>query len=243
MATLYGIAQSPWTERARWALDHHRVAYAYHEHIPLLGEPLLRRAARKGGLSEDQPATVPLLVDGSVVATSSTAIARHAERVGRGASLFPAGKDVLRWDDLSQKMAEVGRAWLLRNLSRDRGAQREAVPWVVPGLLKGALAPSAALGAAFLRKKHAVVEDVDAAVARVLVPALQEVRRALGGGSYLEGAFSWADVCIATSLQAVRPHAKAPFGPATHAAWTNEELAREFDDLLMWRDAIVAKHR
>ena len=44
--TLYGLSLSPWTERARWALDHHGVAYDYHEHVPMLGEVLLRMKAR-----------------------------------------------------------------------------------------------------------------------------------------------------------------------------------------------------
>lgn len=242
MRTLYGIAQSPWTERARWALDHHQVAYTYHEHIPLLGEPLLRRAAKRGGIG-DRPATVPLLVDGDTVLTTSTDIAHHAEKIGRGAVLFPSGAAVEHWDELSQRMNDVGRAWVLRNVSHDRAAQRESVPWIVPGVLRGALASSAALGAAFLRRKHHVLEDVEGAVATTLRPALVEVRAALGGKPYLLDAFSWADVCIATSLQVVKPHARAPFGAAMVAAWTNEALAREFDDLLMWRDAVVAKHR
>jgi glutathione S-transferase len=243
MRTLYGIRQSPWTERARWALDHHRVEYTYHEHIPLLGEPLLRRAARRGGRSEG-PATVPLLVDDGGVKTSSTAIARHAEAVGKGESLFPEGVDVMTWDELSQEMADVGRAWLLRNLARDARLQREAVPAFVPGPLRGVFAPGSALAASFLSRKHGVSSDVDGAVHRILVPALERVRAALEGREYLAGdRFTWADVCIATSLQAVRPHAESGLGPATASAWANEELAEAFSDLLAWRDRLVAAHR
>lgn len=243
MRTLYGIGQSPWTERARWALDHHRVPYTYHEHVPLLGEALLRRAARRGGRSEG-PATVPLLVDDAGTKTSSTAIARHAEAIGEGEPLFPEGLDVMTWDELSQEMAEVGRAWLLRNLARDKAMQREAVPGFVPGPLRGLLAPGSALAASFLARKHGVLADVDGAVARILVPALERVRGALAGRDYLAGGrFTWADICIATSLQAVRPHATFPFGPATASAWANEEVAASAGDLLAWRDRVVAAHR
>ena len=46
MRTLYGLTQSAWTEKARWALEHHGIAYRYHEHVPVLGEVLLRLKAR-----------------------------------------------------------------------------------------------------------------------------------------------------------------------------------------------------
>ncbi len=47
MATLHGLSCSPWTWRARWALDHHRIDYDYREHTPMLGERRLRRLAEK----------------------------------------------------------------------------------------------------------------------------------------------------------------------------------------------------
>ena len=61
--TLYGVGYSPWTERARWALDHHRIAYRYREHLPMLGEPMLRRRARAAGQAKPtapQPACSPI---------------------------------------------------------------------------------------------------------------------------------------------------------------------------------------
>jgi glutathione S-transferase len=59
----------------------------------------------------------------------------------------------------------------------------------------------------------------------------------------LLSAFSFADVAIAATLQVLRPHSGADLGPATREAWTNEPLARDFSDLLAWRDAVYAKHR
>ncbi len=37
---LIGLHYSPWTEKARWALDRQRVPYAFEEHLPMLGEML-----------------------------------------------------------------------------------------------------------------------------------------------------------------------------------------------------------
>jgi glutathione S-transferase len=90
MRTLYGLSQSPWTEKARWALDHHSVAYRYHEHVPVLGELLLRAKARSR--PRGTKASVPLLTDGDAVLCSSLAIARHAESIGRGDPLASADR-------------------------------------------------------------------------------------------------------------------------------------------------------
>lgn len=107
-ATLYALIQSPWTERALWALEHHRIPFTYHEHLPMLGELLLRR---KAGASK---ATVPLLVDGQVAVMGSSAIAKHADAVGSGAPIHPAehAEVIERWSELADRMAHVGRAWL-----------------------------------------------------------------------------------------------------------------------------------
>lgn len=245
MRTLYGLAPSPWTERARWALDHHQVAYGYHEHVPMIGEPLLRRAARKGG--HEGRASVPLLSGEGETVMGSTAIAELAERVGRGSALLPpsARESIARWDALSERMTDVARAWLLRNLAADRTLQKDSLPKFFPSLLRGPLAMSAGLAATFLQKKYDVPTGaaLEAAVSDVLRPALAEVRAGLGGRPYLEEAFSWADITVATALQGLRAHPRVLSGAATAAAWANEALAREFDDLLMWRDALYAKHR
>ncbi|WP_239014942.1 glutathione S-transferase N-terminal domain-containing protein [Archangium violaceum] len=72
MRTLVGLGYSGWTEKARWAMDHHRLAYQYSEHIPLLGELRLRRHAPPGGRG-----TVPLLVEDSGITMGSYAIAQR----------------------------------------------------------------------------------------------------------------------------------------------------------------------
>ncbi len=240
MRTLYGLTQSPWTHRARWALEHHGITYRYHEHVPMLGEVLLRRKAKA------KKASVPLFADGSRTVMGSFEIARHAEANGRGASLFPRGRDaeIARWNDVAERMSNVGRAWVFERFASNREALAEALPSFMPGALRGALAPTTGMAVSFLVKKYAVPTDVDAEIAQVMRPALEEVRKALGGGKpYLLDGFTYADITVACALQSVRPHERAPMGPGTRALWTNEALASEFEDLLMWRDAIHRKHR
>jgi len=242
MRTLYGLRQSPWTERARWALDHHRVQYRYHEHVPMLGEVLLRLKAKP---KPGQKASVPLLVDGDQVLGSSLDIARHADALGGSTPLFPAGRidEVTRWADVSDRIIGVGRAQVLAGLRTSREAQREALPPFMPSLVRGALAPSAAAAALFIAKKHGVPGDPVEAAERTLRPALAEVRASLAGRTYLLDAFSFADVAIAASLRALRPEARAELGPATRAIWSNEAFAAEYADLLAWRDALYERHR
>jgi glutathione S-transferase len=241
MRTLYGLSQSPWTEKARWALDHHGIAYRYHEHVPVLGEVFLRLKSKR---PPGEKPSVPLLVDGADVLPSSLAIARHADGKGRGEPLFPREHEeaVLRWAEISDRIIDVGRVKVLRDLKKDRAAQREALPDFIPGALRGAFTPMATTASVFLAKKYGVARDFDREVEARLRPALEEVRRALKG-DYLEGRFTFADVAIAASLRTLTPESRASIGPATRALWTNDALAAEYADLLTWRDSLYRRHR
>lgn len=243
MRTLYGLSQSAWTEKARWALDHHSVAYRYHEHVPLLGELFLRAKARSR--PKGTKASVPLLADGDAAYCGSLAVARHADSIGRGEPLFPADRDhdVVRWAELSDRAIAAGRARVLAGLRVNRQAQREALPPFIPGALRGVLAPMASTAAMFIGSKYHVSRDPDAEGAAVLRPAFDELREALGGRPYLLGSFSFADIAMAAALQTLRVRERSPLGPGTRAIWENVALARDYEDLLGWRDALYAKHR
>jgi glutathione S-transferase len=245
MRTLYGLSQSPWTEKARWALDHHAVAYRYHEHVPVLGELLLRAKSRSR--PKGTKPSVPLLADGNVAFCSSLAIARHAESIGRGEPLFPKDRDdeVVRWAELSDRVIGAGRAKVLAGLRVNREAQREALPSFIPNMLRGAFAPMATTAAMFLGSKYEVSRHPDAEGEAVLRPAFDELRKELGTSRrpYLLGGFTFADIAMAASLQTLRARKRAPIGPATRAVWENVTVARDFEDLLEWRDALYAKHR
>ena len=249
MRTLYGLTQSAWTEKARWALDHHGIAYRYHEHVPVLGEVFLRLKARPR--PPGTKASVPLLVDGDQVLRSSLAIARHADELDRGEPgakpLFPSGQEseVERWADLSDRMIGAARVRVLVGLRKSRAAQREALPTFIPAPLRSLMTPMAVIAAMFLLSKYDAPRDADADAEadNVLRPALDLVRKELGGRATLLQDFTFADVAIAASLQALVPRALAPLGPATRAVWQNVALAREYEDLLAWRDEVYAKHR
>ena len=243
MRTLYGLSQSPYTEKARWALDHHAIDYRYHEHVPVLGEVLLRIKARSR--APGTKPSVPLLVDGDDVLLSSLAIARHADARGGADPLFPSELDaeIVKWTELSDEMIGAGRSRVMVGLRTNRDAQREALPPFIPGPLRGLMTPMASTAAAFLGSKYDVPRDADAEAEKTLRPALDAVRAALGDRVHILDRFTFADVAIASALQALRPPTRAPIGPATRDIWTNESLAGEYGDLLTWRDAIYATRR
>jgi len=127
-------------------------------------------------------------------------------------------------------------------LRKNKTAQREALPPFIPGPLRGVMAPMAATAAIFLSAKHAIPRDAAGEVEK-LPAVLDEVRRALGGGSFLLSGLTFADVAIAASLQVLRPRADAPFGPGTRAIWANEKIAADYEDLLAWRDKLYREQR
>ena len=108
MDTLIAIAQSPWSERARWALDHHGLPYSEQAHAPILGELSLRRkVGRWRG-----PVSVPILVREGRAIHGSHAIARLADSAGRGPSLFGQAREeaIARWSSIAEQGASAGRA-------------------------------------------------------------------------------------------------------------------------------------
>ncbi|MCP3139712.1 glutathione S-transferase family protein [Pyxidicoccus xibeiensis] len=242
MRTLYGLGYSGWTEKARWALEHHRVPYRYREHTPLLGEPALRWRTPRG-----VHPSVPLLVDEGGALTGSFVIAKRAEALGQGAPLFPpeATDTISRWEDTSERVLRVGRAQVVAALLHNPRAQVESLPAFLPGWLRGLLAPSARMGAHFIARKHRAASDVASAIQETVVPALEQLRAELGGRPYLRDDLTYADITAAAMLQLARPvdDRYMPLGPGTREVWTNESLAARFPDLLAWRDALYAKHR
>ncbi len=246
--TLFGLRQSPWTERARWALDHHGLAYTYHEHLPMVGELLLRRKARP---KDGQKPTVPLLADGDVTVMGSVEIARHAEKQSPGttARLFPAEQEAAigHWAGVAERITNVGRARYLQRLVGNKQALAESLPGFVPGGLRGVLAPSAGMAVRYLARKYDVEGDGDRAMELTARPLLEETREAIKDGGYILSrtgtGFSFADLALASTMQLLKPRAESKLGPATREMWTNEKLADEFEDLVAWRDTIYAKHR
>lgn len=247
MIELLGATYSPWTEKARWALDARGIAYTFVKYAPLIGELGLRK---KLGRWRGRVSVPVLTDDAGQVTADSAAIARWADGHGAGPSLFPRGREahVDHFVDLSERGLAAGRGASLRRVIADDDAVRELVP---RNLRK--LPFSTALGRFGVRRtlRKYGGHHVDAAAHTAeLVRLLEELRAALaaapgtGEPRTLLGAFSFADIAAAQMIAFAAPPAVGlKLGPASRRCYADPEVAAAFPDLVAWRDALYARHR
>lgn len=240
MPTFFHLPYSPWSEKARWALDHHGIDYEARTHVPLTGELLLRVRTRRfrGRLS------VPVLLTDERALFDSFEIAQYADEHGRGAPLFPPRlmHAIADWNVRSEAALAAGRSAAFRRALSDPATLEEGLAPLLPARLRRSMRFVARGGVAYMRRKYAT-EQVDEAA---LVEGLTALRRALAKhGRYVLGALTYADLTMAVVLQFVLPVADehVPLGPATRRTIGDPALAAEYPDLIAWRDELYARHR
>ncbi|HEY5851005.1 MAG TPA: glutathione S-transferase family protein [Lysobacter sp.] len=236
-ALLVGESFSPWTQKARWALEACGVDFGYREYTPTLSEPWLRWRMRQWSGS----VSVPVLLADAQLVRGSWDIARFAahhtgdDRLGDFAATAP-------WNELSEAALAEARTRVVRCVLSDSQALDEASAAVLPRPLRKPLRFVARDAARRLDRKYR----------HLLVPgslriALERTRAGLqaSGGDYLLGSFSYADIAMAVVLEGIAPVAKVepPLGPATRRCWSDPLLAAEFEDLLRWRERLMALAR
>jgi len=238
MPELISLSYSPWSEKARWALDHHRIAYTETEHQIMLGEARLRLKARR----PFGKVTVPVLIDGDHVYTDSLEIARYAEQNGRGEPLFPDPSAVELWNARSERGLAAGRVLLTERIAKDPRAKEEHLPPLLPDVARPVLRPLADVGIVFMRRKHGFDHTLRAR--QDLDDVLGMLREGLGRREHLLDGFSYADITMAMVLQVVKPvEGHMPLKPATERCWNDPELAEKYADLVAWRDRLFARFR
>jgi glutathione S-transferase len=241
---LISLHVSPWSERAKWALDHHRLTFEVVEHMPILGERRLRKLVGPG----KPRATVPVLVTGAEPITDSWDIALYADREGTGAKLIEKVHEaaIKGWVDLADQAMSAGRVLVLAGLLENGRALDAQNPRFVPRWLRPALRPMArSLTRAFVRKYDLPLADLEGQK-RICRGALDRLRSGLAAsGPYLEGTFSYADIAMATLLQGISPvdNRFIKLGRDLRAVWTQPDLASEYADLVAWRDRLYETHR
>lgn len=238
MPELLGLPYSPWSEKARWALDARGVPYTKKLYQPLLGELGLRRKLGKwrGTVS------VPVLTtdDGAVIA-DSIAIARWADQRGQGATLFPDDTAVDAVVALSDRGMAAGRALSLIRLLDDAEGIGEMVPKKMRRL-PGARG-IAKYGVRRTLRKYRGETDVASARAK-LAAVLDELRAALAGKQTLLAAFSFADIAATQILAFVEPPAFGlRLGEGTRRSFIDDDLRGRYGDLVTWRDHVYDRHR
>jgi glutathione S-transferase len=172
----------------------------------------------------------------------SFAIAEYVDARGSGARLLPPElkNAIAELNTVAEFVVEAGRG---RGIQLVMGDPEFAQAFLPAALRRLPLAAAASrLGSRMLARKY----HVDLSAARERMHAgLRSMRSALGGRAYVHPSFSYADILIATALHLIAPVAErfVPIDPTLRRVWKDEELAREFSDLIGWRDGIYAKHR
>ncbi len=246
MLTLEGLRYSPWTEKARWALDHHLIEYRYREHLIWAGMPLLRCRMRR--FSGD--ITVPVLFTGEGRwIMDSFQIARRADELGKEPKLFPEEKleEIRHWNERCEEAADAARGLVLHRMKTDTKARLAALPSWIPEAVRPSLDFVSRIGIDYIRREFRAEEkSYEEHRARVRSFALA-VREALAGGKefLVGGKFSYADVTVAGSLGIIRPVSREylRLPDAIREVWTDHEIASEFSDILSWRDRLYASRR
>lgn len=239
---LLGLPYSPWTEKARWALDVRHIPYTFVRYQPLVGELGLRRKlGRWRGV-----VSVPVLVadDGEVIA-DSTRIARWADAHGDGSALFPADHAAAldRFVEDSEHGLAAGRILSLRRVLGDDDALLELVPPSIARTAGRALATRiAAAGIRRTLRKYALASDP----LPILTAILDRLRAAIvaASGGPLLGTFTFADIAATQVLGFVEPPAFGlRIGAANRRSFTDPELRARYADVVRWRDATYDAYR
>lgn len=230
---LIGESFSPWSKKARWALEQCGLAYSYREYTPTLSEPGLRlRMGQWAGV-----VSVPVLFADANVYRGSWEIACFANKMAGDGRLGDL-ESVATWNGLSEDALAEGRTRVVRSIMDDPLALQESLPAFVPGFLRPSLRFLARDAVTRLDRKYAHLVKTGS-----LRNALMRTREGLAqaAGDYLLGRFSYADIAMAVVLEVVAPIARTepPLGPATQRCWNEAELAQEFQDLVDWRNRLA----
>jgi len=238
---LYWVEISPWSEKACWALDFHKLPYKKVEYLVWIMAPMLKLKTLTKRKFTDK-VTVPVLVDGKEVYTDSFDIAQYAENKANSEQLIPKAhyERIKRLDALSQRLLNVLRAQVFLKIRANYGAKAEKLSQLeVPEIMHGALMRMTDFFTDFLIKKYPTDESESA------FSLLEEIRTAIDDRPYVLDEFSYADITLAQPLQFVTPlpNQYINLGVQQRKTMEDTELAKEFEDLIDWRDRLYEKHR
>jgi len=246
---LHGIGYSSWTEKARWALHHHRIPYRYREHLIWLGMPAL---AARAGLPPEE-ITLPILLksdQGPIV--DSLEIARFAEKwrtqnpdSSSTEELFPEGllPEIKHYNLLSELLISRARLRLCHAILESPQAQEAMAPTFVPAFLRPLTRPLVRKATLYIMQEFDLHKKRPSEMDSMLIQALVGLNSAIEkaqGGFLLDGKFTYADITTAVALGSLRP-IQVVFDRLSEQhkkILTDSQLAASFPALLAWRDRV-----
>lgn len=231
---------SPWSEKARWALDWSGIGYENKAYTAMIGTPWLRYKTKQF----TGPVGVPVLLDGKEVLTDSFDIAMYANSKSARQdkqTLFPCENIAREWNQLSETALSIGRYNCVVEQLGNKQAQIEILPPFIPQALKPYSTWLAKNGLKYHLKKYKATDEGFKNFRSIL----DKLRGALADSEYILDEFSYCDIAMALAIQYVKPiesKYSAP-GPAVAECWANPALIDEYSDLVEWRDRLYDKHR
>ncbi len=237
---LFALPYSPWSERARWSLNHHQIPYIEHEYQPLLSEPKLRWQTRKWR----GPISVPVLITEQSTLLGSMEIAEYAEQVGTGTPLMSPtfAPDIKTWVLQADGIMSAGRAILIHNLMHSKEAMRASLPSWVPPTLRRYGHPVSHWVLKRLGHKYGCFQYRPDDWTKTMRSSLIKWRSV--EKPYLNQEFTIAEMSMVLALQFAEPCCSSviPLHLQTRSCWRHDQLASEFEDLINWRDDMLNLH-
>jgi glutathione S-transferase len=240
---LLSLHYSPWSERARWALDYHELEYRLVQHEPFLGERRLRKIV---GKRVARP-TVPVLVTDDAVLRDSWDIALYADTQGTREKLVPPSLEgsIRELNALAESTMVRSRGLVTAALLASNAALDEGLPRYVPAAARPLLRPVSRFGTRWFARKYGLdLSDLETP-RQVLGETLALFRERYGTRPYLFDRFTYADIVFCSLLQGVCPvdDRFLRLQPAWREAWTQPALVAEVGDLIRRRDRLYEEHR
>ena len=232
MTLLYEFPLSHFCEKARWALDHHRVPFQARPLSPGLHVPALKRL----GVPDT---TVPVLRWSGQTLQGSAAIIDALDAAAPARALTPldpgAAAEVARWETLADQafgddMRRVAYALLLEEPPAVIAMWTTHAPFWMPWVYR-ALWSQVVLG---IRKKYRMRPERVVASREAFLQALDALDAQIDGRRYVVGdRLTRADIAIAALLSPLVQPAERPWRspvapPAAFATWQAELRSRPF---------------
>lgn len=234
---------SPWSEKARWALDAAGLNYNLIEFTPMLSVPKVRWLTKRfsGRIS------APILVVGKKVFSDSLDIARYAHtHCQNNIDLIPSAmnNEVLQWNAMSEQLLAILRLRQMPAMKANTRFLLNSFPGFIPEGMRQHMLPMARNALDQIAQKYPI-DDPDPE--QTLLRGLQKIRETLEASSsgYLLDEFSYADICVAAIFQVIEPVAQqyVNLDEALRQCWTIPELASRYDDLIEWRNGVYQRQR
>jgi len=243
MNELIGMYYSPWTERARWALDYHKLPYRYAEYTTLLGEPLLRlRVGKPFG-----KVSVPLLTTPDGRVNDSFEIARFSDGKSNKNPLVPAAHfdEIKGWSESAELALFSARIRATRRIRDSSDALADRLPGYTPGFLRKALVPMAYVATEYILHKYQLEDTSDEKLLHNMDVFFGKADKALNGREFVFENISFADIVIATALQALAPvdNKYIYLGLPSRKCMCEPDLATKYASLIAWRDVVYERYR